>query len=118
MNCTLEDGEFAVMAGMDALIDAQEKAADIQRRGVLDTVKGIVSQQIYEAIVIDLGESGYTSDYRIVNAPEGRPEDQGAPWGDTFVNQTTGGGETGDEFSGTVSIPLGNGQYFQYAYAM
>lgn len=35
-----------------------------------------------------------------------------------WVNQTTDGGFTGDEFAGTIYFELKNGKYLQFAYAM
>lgn len=62
--------------------------------------------------------STLTCDYQIAGTPIGREQDEEGPWGKHFVNQTTNGGYTGDEYAGTVSIPLGDGRFFQFGYSM
>jgi hypothetical protein len=35
-----------------------------------------------------------------------------------WVNQTTNGGYTGDEFAGTICIEIGENEYLKYNYSM
>ena len=115
----LSEADRAAMAAADAAIIEHEKAEEKVREAVLADVKRIVSAAVYAEIVAEVTEAGtYTYDYKIAAAPIGREQDDGAAWGLTFVNQTTNGGYCGDEYAGTVSIPLGDGRYFQFAYTM
>lgn len=110
--------DLAAMAAMDALIHEEDRAEEQQRQAVLEKVIGIVSADVYAEILEELTESGYTHDYKVTSIPVGQEQYDGASWGNTFVNQTTNGGFTGDEYAGTVSIPLGDGKFFQFAYSM
>ena len=78
----------------------------------------IVSAEVFADIVEELTAGGYMFEYRIASAPKGREQDDGAAWGKHYVNQTTNGGFIGDDYAGTVSIPLGGGRYFQFVYSM
>jgi hypothetical protein len=73
---------------------------------------------VYEVILGELKECSYTFDYKFAAIPRGHEQNDGASWGNTFVNQTTNGSHTGDEYAGTVSIPLGDGRFFQFGYSM
>lgn len=118
MQIELTEQDRAAMAGMDALLLAEEQAEKQKRRAVLAEVESVVHANVYAAILSELADSSYTFDYKIAAAPIGREQDEGAAWGVHFVNQTTNGGHSGDEYSGTVSIPLGDGRFFQFGYSM
>lgn len=115
---TISDEDLAAMRAADAAMIEYERAEDAKRESVLAEVRQIVSTQVYAEITEELAEDGYTFDYTIATAPLGDEQDHGAVWGAHFVNQTTNGGFTGDDFAGTVSIPLGDGRFFQFAYSM
>lgn len=89
-----------------------------QRLLVLVEVHQVVNSAVYAEILEELADNTHTFDYKISTAPIGDEQDEPAAWGKHFVNQTTNGGHTGDEFAGTVSIPLGDGRFFQFGYAM
>lgn len=118
MEYELSEQDRAAMAGMDVQILAEERAEEAKRQSVLAEVQRVVGQEVYKAIVDELADSSYTHSYLIAEAPIGQEQDDGGLWGKTFVNQTTNGGYTGDEYAGTVSIPLGDGRFFQFAYSM
>lgn len=115
----LSDADRAAMAAADASRREDERIEEQRRQSVLSAVKRVVSEKAYAEILVELSEDGtYTYDYSIEAAPVGQAQDDGASWGDTYVNQTTDGGYTGDEYAGTVSIPLGDGRFFQFSYSM
>lgn len=114
----LSEAERASMAASEAAHIEHERAEEQQRQSVLIEVHRVASTEMYLEILSELSDSSYTFDFQIAASPMGREQDEGAAWGSTFVNQTTDGGVLGDEFSGTVSIPLGDGRFFQYGYAM
>ena len=63
---------------------------------------------------------GYCFNFKIVDKPIGKLQDceDYEFIGGVYVNQTTNGGYTGDEFAGTCSIKISENEYFQYSYSM
>ena len=114
----ISEADRAAMAAADAAHIAHERAENEKRQAVLLDVQRLVSAEVYAEIVAELAEDCYTFDYKIASAPLGREQDNGAAWGKHYVNQTTNGGYTGEEYAGTVSIPLGDGRFFQFSYTM
>lgn len=109
----------AAMAAADAAHVEHERREEQRRQSVLAEVKRVVSEKVYAEIVEELAEEGtYTFDYEITASPVGREQDDDAAWGKTYVNQTTNGGYAGDEYAGTVSIPLADGRFFRFGYSM
>lgn len=117
-NYELSEADRAAMAAADAAHIAHERAEEVKRQSVLEKVRQLVTAEVYAEIIVELTEDGYTFDYQIASTPKGQEQDDGAAWGKHFVNQTTNGGFTGDDFAGTVSIPLGDGRFFQFGYSM
>lgn len=117
MHQKISEKDQAAMAGMDALIKAEEQAEDAKCQAVLKELKSSVNAEIYADIICELGES-HTFSYDITTSPAGSEQDDGASWGKHFVNQTRNGGMTGDDFGGTMYIPIGDGRYFQFGYSM
>lgn len=117
-NFELSETDRSAMAAADAAHIAHEHAEDAKRQAVLQVVQRTVSAEVYAEIVVELTDDGYTFDYQIASEPRGREQDDGAAWGKHYVNQTTNGGYTGDDYAGTVSIPMGDGRFFQFAYSM
>lgn len=118
MQIELSEQDFVTMAAMDTLLLAEEQAEEQKRNTILAEVRSIVSAEVYAAILDELAEVGHTFDYKIAPIGIGHEQDDGAAWGKHFVNQTTNGGYSGDEYAGTVSIPLGDGRFFQFGYSM
>lgn len=114
----LSEKDRAAMAAMDAAINVEHRTQGAIDDVVLGEVRAAVSADVFAAIQQEFHECSHVFDFAIANTPKGEPQDDGAPWGMTYVNQTLNGGYTGDSFGGTVSIPLGNGKFFQYGYAM
>jgi len=114
----LSEADRAAMAAADAAHIAHERAEDVKRQAVLQEVQSVVSAEVYTDIVEELTADGYTFDYQIASSPIGQEQYGGDAWGKHYVDQTTNGGYTGEEYAGTVSIPLGDGRYFQFSYTM
>lgn len=98
-----------------SLIDTEERAHIKQNERVLAEVKESVTESAYAAIFEELGESGYTYDYAIVDKPKGDDQDTDGEYGSMFVDQR-GPGISGDEYNGEVYIPIGGRRWFKFAY--
>ena len=101
------------------MIEADKQIQDANNK-VLEQVRGKVSDGAYQEILSCIEDGDWTFDYKIVSKPKGKLQDQ-----DEFdyidgqyVNQTTNGGYTGDEFAGTCSIKISDNEYFQFSYSM
>lgn len=86
-------------------------------KAVLDQVQALVSPEAFQQIKDTLCDSGYTHGYLIADHPLGEPQDDGFVLGDVYVDQTLNGGFSGDDYAGTMSMPLQAGRYFQFNYA-
>ena len=95
----------------DSHFEFQERAA------VLAVVKAMVTDDCFLDIERAMADS-YNRNFKIVDQPIGEGEDQGHCFGDIFVHQTTNGGISGDDYAGTISIPLPNGKFLQFDYWM
>lgn len=94
--------------------EIKQKAESNQK--VLEFARSNLTEDAFTELQITLKES-YVDDFAIVDKPIGTKQDDNALWGMTYVNQTGGGGISGDAFSGTLSIPLQNGLYLQFSYS-
>lgn len=88
-----------------------------QERAMLEQVRAMVSPEAFGEIVAAISDSGHTHSYLIASAPLGEPQDDDFSLGNVYVDQTTNGGMSGDDFAGTMSMPLPDGRYFQFSYA-
>ncbi len=87
---------------------------------ILDDIKLKVSDDIYKEILIVIEESENTYNFQILDKPKGKfqDEDDFVYLGGFWVDQTTNGGYTGDEYAGTVSIKIDEDVYLQFNYSM
>ncbi|MFJ7794639.1 hypothetical protein [Pseudomonas sp. NPDC096950] len=108
---TLED-----MRADQEAIDREMKELHAKNQVVLDQVQALVSPEAFQQIQETLSDSEYTCDYQIVGQPVGVAQDEGYVLGDVFVNQTMNGGFTGDEYAGTICMPITADSYFQFHY--
>lgn len=92
---------------------AEEHAA--RNEPVLAQVKTMVTPEVFAQIEEELEESGEVFDFAIVDQPAGLPQDNGFSLGDVLVDQSCG--LDGDDFSGTVALPLPDGRYFQFGFS-
>jgi len=96
-------------------------AAAAKNKEVLSAVKlRISSMKAFKDVLYSIEMSENTSNYKITDAPRGKFQTEGEfeKLKGVWVNQTTDGGMSGDEFAGTVSIQISNNEYFQYNYSM
>lgn len=98
-------------------IAADEANEYLVRMAVLKTVKSMVTEEVFLDIEQAMADS-YNREFKIVDQPLGQAEDQGYCFGDIYIDQTTCGGFCGDDFAGTIGIPLPNGKFFQFCYSM
>jgi hypothetical protein len=85
----------------------------------MESLRGMVSSADFARIELELGESGWTWGFEIVDTPEGSEQHGGFfEHGNYFVNQTSAGGYTGNEHTGTVSIPVAPCKWFKFSYSM
>jgi hypothetical protein len=108
---TLED-----MRADQEAIDRELMEMHAKNQIVLDQVQAIVSTEAFQQIQEALSDSEYTCDYQIVGQAVGLAQDDGYVLGAVFVNQTTNGGITGDEYAGTICMPIAADTFFQFAY--
>lgn len=112
-----EEKYMKIMAGYDAVIAREMAELHAKNQLVLDQIQVLVSPDAFLQIKATLSESGYTHSYLIADHSLGEPQDDGFLLGDVYVDQTTNGGHTGDDYAGTMSMPLPAGRYFQFCYA-
>ncbi|WP_223448228.1 hypothetical protein [Pseudomonas sp. BF-R-19] len=112
-----EEKYMTIMAGYDAFIAREMAELHAKNQVVLDQDQALISPDAFQQIKDTLSESGYTHSYLIADHSLGEPQDDGFLLGDVYVDQTTNGGHTGDDYAGTMSMPLPAGRYFQFSYA-
>lgn len=117
MNEQDEEKYMAIMAGHDAAVAHELGELHAANQAVLDQVQALVTPEAFQQIKDTLTDSGYTHSYLIADRPLGEPQDDEYLLGDVYVDQTTNGGHTGDDYAGTMSMPLSAGRYFQFCYA-
>ena len=112
-----EERYAAIMADHDAAIARELDQVHAENSAVLDQVQAMVSPEAFQQIKDTLADSGFTHSYQIADSPVGMPQDDDFVLGTVYVNQTTNGGFSGDDYAGTMSMPLQPGRYFQFCYA-
>ena len=98
----------------------EEKREAAKDKSILDYVKSKVSDGVYKEILEELKECWCTYHYEIVKKPDGkmREHDEYDFIEGVYVNQTTNGGYSGDDFAGTCAIKISDNEYFQFYYSM
>ena len=98
----------------------EEKRQSAKDNSILEYVKSKVSDGAYKEILEELKECECTYNYEIVKTPFGeiREFDEYVFIDGVYVNQTTNGGFSGDEFAGTCAIKISDNEYFQFCYSM
>ena len=87
-----------------------------EKLNFLEKIKKCVKPEHFKNILDEIEESENTSNYRIVNNPEGNEQHNTEFGYTTWVYQTCGMCE--DDYSGTVCIKLPNGKYFIWDFWM
>jgi hypothetical protein len=91
----------------------------LEDQKILDLVRTKVTELAFKEIEDCLNEDGYCYGFEIVGEPEGELEEfDEFKHISVYVNQTTNGGYSGDDFAGTVSIKIGESEYFKFRYSM
>jgi hypothetical protein len=98
----------------------EEKRLAAIDNSILEYVKSKVSDGAYKEIIEELKECWLTYNYEIVKIPDGemRKCDEYDFIEGVYVNQTTNGGYSGDNFAGTCAIKIAHDEYFQFYYSM
>ena len=105
------------VVGEQPVVDEDSHQQFHQRAAVLAVVKGMVTESCFLDIERAMADS-YNRDFKIVDLPIGDAQDQGHCFGNIYVHQTTTGGFAGDDYAGTICIPLPNGKFLQFNYWM
>lgn len=98
-------------------VERELAAVHAKNQAVLDQVSTLVPPEAFQQITEYLSDSGWTFDYQLVGEPVGAAQDEGFLLGEIYVNQTMNGGYSGDDYAGTVCMPISAGRYFQFAYS-
>lgn len=93
---------------------------EIKKNNVIfNDIKEKLGDDYLEDVKECLRESYNWYNLKIVDKPTGQSQDDGyKSFNHIYVNQTTNGGYTGDEFAGTIYIPIYDGKYLESEYSM
>lgn len=105
---------FEIMRAADEAMTQHLLAQQARNGPVLELVKTLVGDEVFAQVEAEIEAAENTYDYEIVDEPAGAPQDNGFALGDVYVDQSCG--MSGDDFSGTVALPLPDGRYFQFAF--
>ena len=114
----MTNDEYAEQAMKEWAEDEKKKNA--QNREVLKIVKSKVSKKVFKDIKQTLIESENTYDYSIVDKPIGefQTESYFKELQGQWVDQTTNGGYSGDDYAGTICVQISKTEYFKWHYSM
>ena len=87
---------------------------------IFSQIRALVSDIVYEDIKQSMQDADNAYGFSIVDKPIGnfQQEDYFNELQGQWVDQTTNGGYTGDEFAGTICIQITKDKYFKYHYYM
>lgn len=111
--CT-EEAYFEIMRKADEAMIQYHLDQEAKNAPVLAAVKAMVGQEVFTQVEAEIESAENTYDYEIIAEPAGHPQDNGFALGDVYVDQSCG--MSGDDFSGTVALPLPDGRYFQFGF--
>ena len=85
---------------------------------ILKEIENKVSYNLFDDILSLLSEHDYTCDYAITDHPEGefQIDDDFEHIEGVYVNQSSDGGMTGDDWIGTCCVKLKENEYFKFWY--
>lgn len=114
-----EQAERENKAFMEEFIKEEEARIDEQNI-FLEMISKRVGKVTYADISQIIKDSDYTYSYRLTEEPIGKYQCEDCYGGikGYWVNQTTNGGYSGDEFAGSISIKISEGEYLTFNYSM
>lgn len=92
----------------------EEIEQDSKDEKLLEKIKNCVSGDVFIEVEFQLEESENPSNYRIVDEPVGKMQNEGVY--NIWIVQS--GGETGDNYSGTACMELSIGKYLMWDFWM
>ncbi len=97
--------------------------AEIELEGnknkTLAYIKNKVPKELYDDILEYIEDSGWVTDFSIIDTPIGTSQEEDFEFlKEVYVDQTTNGGFTGDEFAGTICIKIADKEYLKFHYEM
>lgn len=113
----ITEDDLRIMAEHNHAMNEYYRKEGEQRTAVLNEVRTLVTGEVFAEIESAIRDSEQTFFFQIVDKAEGDPQDDGYSF-QVYINQTVHGGHTGDEYAGTVCIPLPNGRFLKFEYAM
>ena len=115
MSTCTEEEYVEIMRKADEAMTQYYQDQAAKNRPVLESVKAMVSPEVFAQVEAEIESAESTYDYEIVAEPSGYPQDNDFALGDVYIDQSCG--ISGDDFSGTVALPLPDGRYFQFAFS-
>lgn len=109
-----EEEYMRIMEDADKAMTEWHLDQQARNEPLLEAVKAMVGPDVFAQVEDEIRSAENTYDYEIVDEPAGHPQDNGFALGDVYVDQSCG--MCGDDYSGTVALPLPDGRYFQFSF--
>jgi hypothetical protein len=104
--------------GIRAWMEHEKQEAEEYKR-IMETIKEEKGVDWYNELIETLEEEDCYFSPEIVDKPKGEKQElYGDLIKEEWVNQTTNGGYTGDDFAGTIYFKLSEGRYLELQYSM
>ncbi|MHD0644204.1 hypothetical protein ACYPKM_01040 [Pseudomonas aeruginosa] len=113
----ITEDDLRIMAEHNHAMNEYYRKEGEQRTAVLNEVRALVTPEVFAEIEEAITDSEQTTRFEIVDQAVGEPQDDGYSF-QVYINQTLHGGHTGDDFAGTVCIPLPDGRFLKFEYSM
>lgn len=113
----LEEIAAAMKAHDEAMWEADKKETK-KKQKLLKQISRYLPACWFDQIVDYIDDCGWVWGFEIVRNTEGHEKQNDGLRFKVFVNQTCNGGYTGDDFAGTVCLPIKNGNYLKFHYSM
>lgn len=107
-----------IMSAHEECIAKDIEKQDKKDNFVWNELKKICSKELLAEIELEMNESNGGFDFEIVNKPFGTKDSYDDTHCNLWINQTTNGGYSGDDFAGDCYVKLPNGKYFKWHYEM
>ena len=100
-----------------AMYEADKKDRD-RKNKIIKRIKRYLPECWFKQIEYCIEDSGWCTRFEIVKSTEGHEKQNDGYRFKVFVDQYCNGGYWGDEFAGTICIPIKNGNYLKFHYSM